>query len=206
MKGWRDGGRRFGGMEPGRVVRPDDAEDVMSSLDRGKVKRSWWCGLKQMGIEKLQSSPFDKNSSIDSKADSRRNTPSEIALDRQSGKKRKQGLERWERWLTETDTSPPRRRSLAIRTSICNKCDNPAWSTIWIMISSVGHNSFILLFFFFGEREMEETAISNHIASFRKIRSKIEREVTQERGGGKRTGNKDKDRERTVPRQPQDLF
>jgi hypothetical protein len=74
------------------------------------------------------------------------------------------------------------------------------------MISSVGHNSFILLFFFFGEREMEETAISNHIASFRKIRSKIEREVTQERGGGKRTGNKDKDRERTVPRQPQDLF
>jgi hypothetical protein len=81
-------------MEPGRVVRPDDAEDVMSSLDRGKVKRSWWYGLKQMGIEKLQSSPFDKNSSIDSKADSRRNTPSEIALDRQSGKKRKQGLER----------------------------------------------------------------------------------------------------------------
>jgi hypothetical protein len=41
-------------MEPGRVVRPDDAEDVMSSLDRGKVKRSWWYGLKQMGIEKLQ--------------------------------------------------------------------------------------------------------------------------------------------------------
>jgi hypothetical protein len=74
------------------------------------------------------------------------------------------------------------------------------------MISSVGHNSFILLFFFFGEREMEETAISNHIASFRKIRSKIEREVTQERGRGETNGEQGQRQRRTVSRQPQDLF
>jgi hypothetical protein len=39
---------------------------------------------------------------------------------------------------------------------------------------------------------MEETAISNHIASFQTIRSKIEREVTQEREGENERGTRTK--------------
>jgi hypothetical protein len=47
-------------VEPGKVVRPDDAEDVMWSLDRGRgevkpiVVVRIRCGSKQMEIEKLQ--------------------------------------------------------------------------------------------------------------------------------------------------------